>query len=147
MRDAEVVATVEDISPGGASRPLTTGALLASHRALDGRSSWRLHGATIVPYHPYTRQAARPLKPGRATALDVELYPTLARIARGHRLRLTVVTAATHLHPSPVQLAGLAGGLYDVLRGRGSSYVSIPFVGPSALRTSHVTWADCGGGC
>ena len=67
VRDAEVVATVEDISPGGASRPLTTGALLASHRALDGRSSWRLHGATIVPYHPYTRQAARPRSTSSST--------------------------------------------------------------------------------
>lgn len=146
-RDAEVVATVEDVSPSGASRPLTTGALLASDRALDGRASWRLHGATVVPYHPYTRRAARPLTPGRATALDVELYPTLARIVRGHRLRVTVATAATHLHPSPVQLPGLAGGVYGIARGRAGSYVNIPLVAPSSLRTSHVTWADCGGGC
>ncbi|MBV9212462.1 MAG: CocE/NonD family hydrolase [Actinobacteria bacterium] len=147
-RDAEVVATVDDVSPDGASRPLTTGALLASNRDLDGRLSWRLRGATVLPYHPYTRAASRPLTPARATALEVELYPTLARIASGHRLRLTVATAATHLHASPVQLGGLAGGVYEVQRGtRGGSWVDIPLLAPTALRTSPVTWTSCGGGC
>ena len=147
-RDAELVVTVEDVAPGGASRPLTTGALLASNRAVDRAMSWRLPGGTVLPYHPYTRAAARPLQPGAATPVDVEVYATLARIAAGHRLRVTVATAATHLHPSPVQLAGLMGGVYELQRGGPSgSYVDIPMTGPGSLRKSPLVWSDCGGGC
>jgi uncharacterized protein len=147
-RDAELVVTVENIGPSGASRPLSTGALLGSHRALDPNASWRVQGATLLPYHPYTRAASKPLTPGKATALDVEVPSIVARIARGHRLRVTIATAATHLHASPVQIGGLAGGVYAIARGgAGGSYVSIPLARPSALLTSQTQWTGCGGGC
>ena len=148
-QDAELAVTLEDVAPDGSSRPLTTGALLASHRALDRRLSWTgAGGRTILPYHPYTRAASRPLRPGATERLEVEVYPTLARIVRGHRLRVTIATAATHLHPSPVQLTRLAGGVYQVARGGANgSFVDVPIADPAAFATSRVPWQVCGGGC
>jgi putative CocE/NonD family hydrolase len=130
-RDAELGLAVEDVAPDGSSYPLTSGALLASHRALDRRLSWTgPGGGTILPYHPYTRAARRYLEPGRAERLEVEVLPAFARIARGHRLRLTISTAATHLHPSAAQLPSLAGGRYELLSG---SFVNVPLADPAAL--------------
>jgi putative CocE/NonD family hydrolase len=127
-RDAELVVNVEDVGPGGDSYPLTSGAVLASHRALDRGRSWRgPGGGTILPYHPYTRAARRWLAPGRAARVEVEVLPVFARIARGHRLRVTIATAATHLHPSAAQALDLAGGRYEILRGGSAgSFVNLP---------------------
>jgi predicted acyl esterase len=130
-RDAELNVAVEDVAPDGSSYPLTSGALLASHRALDGRLSWTAPGGgRILPYHPYTRAARRYLRPGHAERLEIEVLPAFARIARGHRLRLTVSTAATHLHPSAAQLPELVGGRYEILRG---SFWRVPLARPGAL--------------
>jgi putative CocE/NonD family hydrolase len=144
-RDAELNVAIEDVAPDGSSYPLTSGALLASHRALDRRRSWRgPGGGTILPYHPYTRAARRFLLPGRAERVEVEVLPTFARVARGHRLRLTISTAATHLHPAAAQARELAGGRYELLRG---SFVNLPLADPAALSTSPVNWGDCYGAC
>jgi predicted acyl esterase len=148
-RDAELVVAVEDVAPDGSSYPLTGGALLGSHRAVDSRRSWRgPGGGTILPYHPYTRTARRDLEPGRPALIEVEVLPTFARIARGHRLRVTISTAATHLHPSAAQVRDLAGGRYEILHGgaRGS-FVNLPLANPGALAISPVKWGDCNGGC
>ena len=68
----------------------------------------------------------------------MEVLPTFARIAAGHRLRVTVATGATHLQPSAVQLGGLAGGRYEV--DRAGSYLDLPLADPRALATSPVAW-------
>jgi uncharacterized protein len=138
-RDAEIAVSVEDVAPDGSSYPLTGGALLGSNRALDARRSWRARGgAVMLPYHPYTHAARHDLAPGRWARLDVEVLPTFARIAPGHRLRVTVATGATHLQPSAVQLGGLAGGRYDL--DRAGSYLDLPLADPRALATSPAAW-------
>src|SRR5581483_546205 len=115
--ETEWVVNVEDVAPNGASKPLTQGALLGSQRALDPARSWTVGGATLIPYHPYTAAAARPVRPGAVTRYDVEVFPTYATIAAGHRIRVTVQTTDfPHLVPTPPELLKLAGGRYAVQR-------------------------------
>jgi hypothetical protein len=72
---------------------------------------------TLLPYHPYTHASAKPVIPGAVTKYEIQLFPTLATIASGDRLRLTLSTTdAPHLTPLPQQLPALAGGIYTIER-------------------------------
>ena len=84
----------------------------------------------MVPYHPYARESRAPVRPGRLTRYDIDVRPTLATIAAGHRLRLTISTADTpHLIPLPPDLPNLTGGIDQVERSaRGASFVVLPLV-------------------
>jgi uncharacterized protein len=115
--ETELVAELEDVTPSGASYPLTEGALLGSLRAVDQSRSWTADGTTILPYHPYTQTSAHPVAPGAVTRHQIQIFPTLATIATGDRLRLTLSTTdAPHLTPLPKQLPELAGGIYTIDR-------------------------------
>jgi putative CocE/NonD family hydrolase len=115
--ETELVAELEDVTPSGASYPLTEGALLGSLRAVNTKRSWTSHGITILPYHPYTLASASPVTPGAITEYQIQVFPTLATIAAGDRLRLTLSTTDTpHLVPLPGQLPELAGGVYTIER-------------------------------
>jgi uncharacterized protein len=130
------VVTLEDVSPSGTSTPLTSGALLGSFRALDAERSWiTADGAMLQPYHPYTRASVVPVTPGEVTRYDIEVFPTVAELATGHRLRLTLDTGDTpHLLPTPAQVARLAGGVYEVQRNaNASSFVTLPLAPASAF--------------
>jgi putative CocE/NonD family hydrolase len=113
--ETEWVAEVEMVTPSGASYPLTEGALLGSLRAVDASRSWRSHGVTVLPYHPYTKASQVPVTVGKLTRYDIEIFPTLATIPKGDSLRVTISTADTpHLVPVPKQLAQLVGGVYTI---------------------------------
>ena len=129
--ETEWVVDLEDVAPNGVSRPLTQGALLGSARALDAARSWRVDGKTVLPYHPYTKAAARPVPKGKLTAYQIEVFPTYATIAAGHRIRVTVQTTDfPHLVPTPTQLAKLLGGSYRVQRTASApSSVTLPLIG------------------
>jgi uncharacterized protein len=115
--ETELVAELEDVTPSGASYPLSEGALLGSLRAVNPRRSWTSHGITILPYHPYTQESAQPVTPGAVTEYQIQVFPTLATIAAGDRLALTLSTTDTpHLTPLPGQLPQLAGGVYTIER-------------------------------
>ncbi|HZU59915.1 MAG TPA: CocE/NonD family hydrolase [Solirubrobacteraceae bacterium] len=115
--ETELVAGLQDVTPSGSSYPLTEGALLGSLRAVDRARSWVAGGAMLLPYHTYTKASARPVVPGRVTEYQIELFPTLAKIARGDRLRLTLSTTdSPHLTPLPAQLPQLSGGVYTIRR-------------------------------
>ncbi len=80
---------------------------------------------TLLPYHPYTQASAQPVTPGAVTEYQIEIFPTLATIGAGDRLRLTLSTADTpHLVPVPSDFAQMLGGIYSVHRSA---------VAPSAL--------------
>jgi putative CocE/NonD family hydrolase len=126
--DTELIATVDDVAPGGASKQLTSGALLGSFRALDPRRTWFApDGRPILPYHPYTQASATPVPTGKVVADDIEIFPTFAQIAPGHRLRLTLATTDTpHLLPLPNQMLNLIGGTYQVQRNASAaSYLEV----------------------
>jgi putative CocE/NonD family hydrolase len=133
--DTEWVANVEDVAPDGTSFPLTSGALLGSFRALDPANTWSApDGRPLLPYHPYTQVSSQAVVPGKLTRYDIEVFPTTAVLAPGHRLRLTLTTSDTpHLLPSAAQNAQLAGGVYQVQRNAGAaSFVELP-LGPTDL--------------
>ncbi len=143
--DAELVASVDVVSPTGGSRAISSGALLGSLRALDRRRSWFEDGRLILPWHPYASASARTIPVGKTTRLDIEVYPTVARIAAGDRLRVTLTAGDTALQPSPAQITGLAGGRYTIARG-GSS-ITVPMAAPASLATSPTDWGGCNGSC
>jgi predicted acyl esterase len=148
-RETEWVVTLDDVSPDGASRPLSTGDLLGSARATDPSLSWTLDGKVIAPGHRYTRASREPVTPGALTRYDIEIPPILARIAAGHRLRITINSSSTpYLLPSVGDLARLAGGIYEIQLGGGhASSVNVPLVDPGSLPTSAVDWGHCTTDC
>jgi hypothetical protein len=126
--ETEMVATLEDVAPDGTATPITTGALLGSLRFVDAARSWRVAGGRyVLPYHPYTVGSAQAVPVGRVTRFDIEIRPTFAEIAAGHRLRLTVTTSdlPTLVPPEPDQ-DNLLGGIYSVQRNAvAASYLEV----------------------
>jgi len=115
--ETQLVAELEEVTPDGASYPLTEGALLGSLRAVNASRSWTAGGMTVLPYHPYTQASSEPVSPGTMTEYQIQIFPTLVTIASGDSLRLTLSTADTpHLTPLPPQLPALAGGVYTIGR-------------------------------
>lgn len=127
--EVELVATLEDVAPGGRSFPITSGALLGSFRKIDQGKTWLAgNGRPLIPYHPYTEASKQPVPTGQVTRFDIEVFPTFAEIADGHRLRLTLTTSDTpHLSPVPNDLPNLIGGVYQVQRNKAhASYLNVP---------------------
>lgn len=114
-RDAFVTARLEDVSPNGKSTPLSNGWQVLSLRAVDpGRSTFR-NGLMIQPWHPDTRASVELVQPGTIYELDVEIFPTFARIPSGHSLRLALQTAdEPHATPPLPQAAAGTGGVLTV---------------------------------
>jgi hypothetical protein len=51
------------------------------------------------------------------TKYEIQIFPTLATIPAGNRLRLTLSTVDTpHLTPLPAQVGKLTGGVYAIVR-------------------------------
>ena len=119
--ETQLVAELEEVTPNGTSYPLTEGALLGSLRAVNTSRSWTAAGMTVLPYHPYTQASAKPVSPGTITEYQIQIFPTLATIAAGDSLRLTLSTADTpHLTPLPPELPNLVGGVYTIARSAGA---------------------------
>jgi putative CocE/NonD family hydrolase len=124
--DTEWVATLEDVAPDGTATPITTGALLGSLRAIDASRSWtEPDGRMILPYHPYTAQSKEPVPIDTVTRFDIEIRPTFADLAAGHRLRLNLTTSdLPTLVPTEADATNLVGGVYQVQRNQAAaSYV------------------------
>jgi predicted acyl esterase len=122
---------VQDVAPDGTSIALTEGALLGSLRAVTPAGSWRgADGQLLLPNHPYTQGSQQPVTPGQLTRYDIEVFPTYATVARGHRIRVTLSTADTpHLVPTAPALAQLTGGVYSVrISPSQGSAVELPLV-------------------
>jgi len=147
--DAEVAVTVEDVAPNGASYPLTAGYLLGSFRRLDTARSWFVDGKLVEPFHLFTRAGASPLQTGRVERLDVEVFPVLASLAPGDRLRVTITTSATpYLAPTLGEGVALAGGVYQIERtGQFPSHVDVPLIDSDRLLTSPTDWGRCNASC
>jgi putative CocE/NonD family hydrolase len=129
--ETEWVVNIEDVAPDGTSKPLTQGALLGSARVLDPSRTWKVDGSTVMPYHPYTKVASKPVVRNALTRYDIEVFPTFSTIAAGHRLRVTVnSTDFPHLLPTPQQLVKLLGGVYQVQRTAAApSSITVPLIG------------------
>jgi uncharacterized protein len=73
--------------------PVGQGWLRASHRQLDKKLS-----KPYRPYHAHTKK--QPLKPGKAVALDIEIWPTSIVVPEGYRVGLTI-RGKDYVYPGP----------------------------------------------
>jgi putative CocE/NonD family hydrolase len=134
--DTELAATVEAVSPSGDSVPLSSGALDGDDRAVDPSRSWTTtSGATLLPVHPLTQASEEPIVPGQVTRQDIAVFPTMAELPTGWRLRVTITTGDTpHLFPTLTQVPKLIGGIYQVQRNAGAaSQLTVPVAPASAF--------------
>jgi hypothetical protein len=105
--DADVVVRVVDEYPQGSTFPagygylVTSGWLKASHRA------------------GHTKSAIRPLRPGQATDLTVDIWPAGYRFAKGHRIRIDIYPADVPRFMPPT----IAG---DLIVDLGASRATLP---------------------
>lgn len=137
--DAELIATIYDVAPGGAATQVSSGALLGSFRALDGSRTWTgPDGLPFRPWHHYTRDSVQPVVPGEVTRFDVEIFPTFWRLDAGHRLRVVITTSDTpHLLPIPAQMVNLIGGVYGIQRSpAAASSIQVPLAPAGAFSTA-----------
>jgi putative CocE/NonD family hydrolase len=143
--ETEWIVTVDDVSPDGSSRPLATGDLLGSLRKTDPALGWTLDGKVIAPGHPYDQATRAAVTPGAVTRYDIEIPPILARIDRGHRLRITINSSDTpYLLPFAYELQNLTGGIYNVYRtSQYPSAINVPLVDPRSMTPSTVDWGPC----
>lgn len=128
--DGMLSVSVSDVAPDGTVNRLTGGWQVISHRALDRRRTRYLDGEIIQPYHPFTRAARKRLAPGEVAPVDVEVFPTAARIAPGHRLRIAVQAFdVPHLLPTVPDLPGTLTVLTIHSSARYPSVLTVPGVG------------------
>lgn len=128
--DGMLSVSVSDVAPDGTVTRLTGGWQVISQRALDRARTRYLDGAVIQPYHPFTRASKRPLAPGEIAPVDVEVFPTAARIAPGHRLRIAIQAFdVPHLLPAAPDLRGAVTVLTLHNSDRYPSVLTIPGVG------------------
>ncbi len=105
--DGMLSVALEDEAPDGTVKRLTGGWQVISHRALDTGKSRYLDGVLIQPFHPFTKAAQKPLAAGEVAPIDVEIFPTRAKILPGHKLRIAVQTFdVPHLLPTLPDLLG-----------------------------------------
>ena len=99
--DGMLAVSVEDVAPDSTVTRLTAGWQVISLRELDRSRSRFLDGQLVQPYHPYTKASKKPLATGQVAPVDVEVFPTAAEIAPGHRLRIAIQAFdVPHLAPA-----------------------------------------------
>ena len=147
--NTEFLATVENVAPDGTSYPLTSGQLLGSLRAVDSARSWLINGRLVVPFHPNTQATEMPVPPGSVERYDIEIFPTFATIAPGHRLRLTITTSGNpFLAPVGLEPAALLGGHYEVQRNSVyASQLNVLLAPATGFLESPRDYGECNAAC
>lgn len=110
--DGMLSVSVSDVAPDGKVTRLTGGWQVVSQRALDRSRTRFLDGQVLQPFHPFTKASKKPLANGEVAPVDVEVFPTAARLAKGHRLRIAIQSFdVPHLLPSVPDLPSTLTGL------------------------------------
>jgi putative CocE/NonD family hydrolase len=127
--DGMIAACLEDVAPNGTVSRLTGGWQVISLRQLDKKKSRYLDGKLIQPWHRFTKASQHNLPAGAIQPVDVEIFPTGARIKKGHRLRIALQEYDVP-HLSPV-LPEAGGALSVITIHNGSKYpssISLPTI-------------------
>lgn len=128
--DGMLSVSVSDVAPDGSVSRLTGGWQVLSLRALDRSRSRFLDGRLVQPYHPFTKASRKPLAAGQVAPVDVEVFPTAARIAPGHRLRIAIQAFdVPHLAPTAPDLPTALAPLTVRTGPRWPSVLTVPAVG------------------
>ncbi len=130
--DGMLSVAVEDEAPDGSVSRLTGGWQVISDRALITSKSRYLDGQLIQPYHPFTKAAQVNLPKGGVAPVDVEIFPTGAKILPGHRLRIAIQSFdVPHLSPTLPQMPGTFTVITVHNSAQYPSVLTIPEVGPA----------------
>jgi putative CocE/NonD family hydrolase len=138
--DAGLSVRVDDVDEMGTAHALTNGLQTASLRAVDPTKSRTLDGQSIQPWHVFTIDSVQPLTPGAPPGVlvmvPVEVFPTSAKIAKGHRLRVSVGASdlPQGVPPVPTALTSSLGVLTVASDADHPSSVVLPLVPASALQ-------------
>jgi predicted acyl esterase len=125
--DGMLSVAVEDVAPNGKVARITGGWQVISLRKLDTSKSRFLDNKLIQPYHPFTKDSQALLTAGQIAPVDVEVFPTAARILPGHRLRIAIQTFdVPHLLPNGTLALGTAGIITLHTGGKYVSQVTVP---------------------
>lgn len=128
--DGMLSVAIEDEAPDGTVERLSGGWQVLSHRALDTTRSRYLDGVLIQPFHPFTKAAQKKLARGEVAPVDVEIFPTRARIKPGHRLRIAVQSFdVPHLLPTLPDLLGTLTVMTVHASAKYPSSINFPSVG------------------
>lgn len=115
--DGLLSVAVEDVDPDGKVTRLTGGWQMIALSKLNTAKSRYLDGKLIQPYHPFTKASYAKFPAGTVGPVDVEVFPTGARIRPGHRLRVAVQAFdVPHLLPN-LTLAPGTGGIITLHTG------------------------------
>lgn len=132
--DGMLSVSVSDVAPDGKVSRLTGGWQVISQRALDTSRTRYLDGRIIQPFHPFTKESQQPLASGEVAPVDVEIFPTAAKILPGHKLRLAVQSFdVPHLLPTLPQLLGTLTVLTVHASAAYPSELTIPTVGAAPV--------------
>jgi predicted acyl esterase len=90
----------------------------------------------IQPWHPFTEQSVLPVGSGNIVEVPVEIFPTSALIAKGHRLRVSVGSSdfPHGLPPLPDLVNELPGVLTIYSDATHPSGVVVPVVPANAMQ-------------
>ena len=128
--DGMLSVAIEDEAPDGTVSRLSGGWQVISHRALDKSKSRYLDGVLIQPFHPFTKAAQKKLARGEVAPVDVEIFPTRAKILPGHKLRISVQAFdVPHLLPTLPDLLGTLTVLTVHSSAKYPSTINFPSVG------------------
>ncbi|AXT84839.1 hypothetical protein C6I20_06285 [Aeromicrobium sp. A1-2] len=128
--DGMLSVTLEDEAPDGTVSRLTGGWQVISHRSLDTARSRYLDGVLIQPFHPFTKAAKKNLASGEIAPIDVEIFPTRAKILPGHRLRIAIQAFdVPHLLPTLPDLLGTVTVMRVHTSAKNPSTINFPSVG------------------
>lgn len=83
--DTDLQVTITEIRPDGNELYVQRGWLRASHRALDKKAS-----TATRPFHTHAEDDAKPLEPGAATPVRVEVWPSNHTFRAGSSLRVYI---------------------------------------------------------
>lgn len=128
--DGMLSVAIEDEAPDGTVSRLSGGWQVISHRALDTTKSRYLDNVLIQPFHPFTKTAQKKLASGEVAPIDVEIFPTRAKILPGHKLRISVQAFdIPHLLPTLPNLLGVLTVLTVHSSAKYPSTINFPSVG------------------
>ncbi len=128
--DGMLAVAIEDEAPDGKVSRLSGGWQVISHRALDTKKSRYLDKVLIQPFHPFTKAAQKKLAKGEVAPIDVEIFPTRAKILPGHKLRISVQAFdVPHLLPTLPDLLGTLTVLTVHSSAKYPSTINFPSVG------------------
>ena len=95
-KDADVIARIDDVAPDGTSRYYNVEGRLRASLRKQGKAPYETMG---LPWHPFTKKSAQPLKPGEPVQLEFDVFPISYLFKQGHRIRLTLNFADARATP------------------------------------------------